>query len=167
MNSIPGALSAAVKARELLSQETPLRRDCGRLCARACCRPDGAHLSGMLLFPGEEALYETPQQGFILHEKGLLTCSGECERDTRPLACRVFPLAFTLRGGEPGVRMDPRAFAVCPLAESGVEGLSSSFVNAAKQAARILCANPETFAFIQAQDEFIRGLTRPLWGEGA
>ena len=49
-------MSAAVlTARALLSNLTPLKSDCGRLCGGACCQGDDA--TGMLLFPGEEALY--------------------------------------------------------------------------------------------------------------
>ena len=48
-------MSAAVlTARALLSNLTPLKSDCGRLCGGACCQGDDA--TGMLLFPGEEAL---------------------------------------------------------------------------------------------------------------
>ncbi|HSK68776.1 MAG TPA: hypothetical protein VLA21_05895 [Candidatus Limnocylindria bacterium] len=174
MNSILASRGAALKARELLSDETPLRRDCGRLCGSACCRPCGDGPCGMLLFPGEEGLYDTLPPGFELNKApglpggtALLTCAGSCDREARPLACRVFPLAFTMEGGAPGVRMDPRAFAVCPLAPSGVDGLAPGFRDAARSAARALCESAEGRAFVRAQDDYIRALTRPLWGEGA
>ena len=40
-------------AREKLNNVTPLRRDCGRVCSAACCRPLGGEETGMLLFPME------------------------------------------------------------------------------------------------------------------
>lgn len=51
-------------AREIMCNITPLRFDCGRLCGAACCAPDEEGDGGMLLFPGEEALYEPLPEGF-------------------------------------------------------------------------------------------------------
>ncbi len=48
------SLSAVLSARAALSDLTPLLTDCGRLCGVACCKGD--EQTGMLLFPGEEAL---------------------------------------------------------------------------------------------------------------
>ena len=49
------AITAVKAARELLKDLTPLKTDCGRLCQGACCQGDEG--TGMLLFPGEDALY--------------------------------------------------------------------------------------------------------------
>ena len=49
-------LNAVQEARALLENATPLKGDCGRLCRAACCAGDEE--TGMLLFPGEETLYE-------------------------------------------------------------------------------------------------------------
>ena len=49
------ASDAVLAARGLLQSLTPLKTDCGRLCGCACCRGD--EQTGMLLFPGEDALY--------------------------------------------------------------------------------------------------------------
>jgi len=49
------AITAVCAARKLLETLTPLKTDCGRLCAGACRQGD--EKTGMLLFPGEEALY--------------------------------------------------------------------------------------------------------------
>ena len=46
---------AVLAARTLLGPLTPLQSDCGRLCGGACCQGD--EQTGMLLFPGEDALY--------------------------------------------------------------------------------------------------------------
>lgn len=45
------------RARELLLSLTPLNHDCGMLCGQACCAPDEEGQGGMMLFPGESALY--------------------------------------------------------------------------------------------------------------
>ena len=52
------ALEAVIRARDLLSDVTPLKTDCGRICGGACCQPDEDGQGGMLLFPGEEGLYD-------------------------------------------------------------------------------------------------------------
>ena len=100
-------------AREKLAGFTPLRRDCGTLCAGACCRPDEAGRGGMALYPGEASLYQRLPDGFSIHRDvpgaphGLLVCGGSCSREDRPLACRLFPLMPTPSGG---VALDPRAW---------------------------------------------------------
>ena len=50
------ALDAVLRAREMLMDVTPLRRDCGGVCGAACCACDEDGQGGMLLFPGEDAL---------------------------------------------------------------------------------------------------------------
>lgn len=165
--------AALLAARSRLDAVTPLRRDCGALCAAACCKPDETGRGGMLLHPGEEACYLQLPPGFAitpdagLVENGLLlTCEGVCARETRPLACRVFPLMFT-RGqdGRYGVKLDPRAWPLCPLMPSGLNGLREDFVRAAWEAAAILAADDAQRAFLDAQDAAVSALTAPLWGE--
>ena len=80
-------LEAVMEARKLLSQVTPLKRDCGRYCGGACCEPDEDGQGGMLLFPGEEALYQELPEGFTLMQDDavvpdalLISCEGYCER---------------------------------------------------------------------------------------
>jgi hypothetical protein len=46
--------------------------------------------------------------------------------------------------------MDRRAWAVCPLMESGKRGLDPAFVQAVEQASRILYAHPAHAAFLDA-----------------
>ena len=141
------ALEAVLEARRLLDNVTPLRRDCGRVCGAACCAPDEDGQGGMLLLPGEEALYDPLPEGFRLSRDGgvlpgltLLTCEGRCARGARPYACRVFPLTPVLtEKGELRVRVDPRAFAVCPLSEQGVRGMNPAFARAVLEGARVLC----------------------------
>lgn len=163
------ALDAVLRARELLQTLTPLRRDCGGICGAACCAPDEDGQGGMLLFPGEEALYQTLPAGYHLSPddsvmKGmlLLTCNGRCRRELRPLACRMFPLipVLQLRDGREVLRVqvDPRAYAVCPLCESGVRGMDGDFAQAVLQSARILSACPEHAAYFRALSAYFRQL---------
>ena len=146
-------LEAVQAARAFLEAVTPLKLDCGRFCGGACCESDEDGQGGMLLFPGEEALYDPLPQGFSLEKDDgvmegaiLLTCEGYCDRSQRPLSCRLFPMLPTRKGA----KMDRRAWAVCPLMESGKAGLSQSFVNAVKQAGEILYQCPAHAAFLDA-----------------
>lgn len=168
MRKDDSSLKAVLAARAILMDATPLKRDCGRLCSARCCSPDEDGRGGMLLFPGEEACYRELPEGFALTsvpEGILLTCGGTCQRERRPLACRVFPLMFTLKEGRPSVRMDPRAWPVCPLMPSGETGLSEGFVSAALEAATILAADPSQRAFLESQQAFVNELTRAPWTE--
>ena len=80
------SLSAVLRARALLDTLTPLKSDCGRLCDGACCRGDDS--TGMLLFPGEDALYERCAFGRVLSAgfslggapTKLFVCEGHCPR---------------------------------------------------------------------------------------
>lgn len=166
MDGFEKRFAALEGAREKLAAVTPLTRDCGALCGALCCSPDEDGRGGMLLFPGEEACYETLPRGFALRRAAeglLLTCGGTCTRDTRPLACRVFPLMFVTEDGVPGVRLDPRAWPLCPLMPSGMPGLKRDFVEAAREAAAMLCASPEHRAFVEEEQLRVDEMTRPLW----
>lgn len=149
------SFSAVLRARALLEAPTPLKEDCGRLCAGACCHGDAG--TGMLLFPGEEALYADCAFGRIVPASFslggrpalLFVCRGHCPRTERPLSCRLFPLflAFT-RGGGTKVRMDTRAASVCPLYPSGAGGLSGAFLEAARQAYDVLLQDETCSAYL-------------------
>ncbi|MDD7174418.1 MAG: hypothetical protein PUH70_05040 [Clostridiales bacterium] len=157
-------MSAAVlSARALLSGLTPLKADCGRLCGGACCQGDEA--TGMLLFPGEEALYahcafaRVLPAGFSLGGQGvsLLVCQGRCERENRPLACRLFPLFLRFReDGSTRVVMDRRARALCPLTGYGLSALDSAFLDAARTAYDLLLADPACAAYLRDLDRAFR-----------
>ncbi len=157
-------MSAAVlSARALLSGLTPLKADCGRLCGGACCQGDEA--TGMLLFPGEEALYahcafaHVLPAGFSLGRQGvsLLVCQGRCERENRPLACRLFPLFLRFReDGSTRVVMDRRARALCPLTGYGLSALDSAFLDAARTAYDLLLADPACAAYLRDLDQAFR-----------
>lgn len=152
--------SAVLAARELLNHLTPLKTDCGRLCQGACCQGDEA--TGMLLFPGEEALYEdcafahVVPTGFSLGSTPaqLLVCYGHCDRKNRPLACRLFPLFLKFREDQtPVLRMDARARAVCPLTDYGMKALDPAFRQAARRAYDLLLEDETCAAYLRALDE--------------
>lgn len=147
------------QARALFDALTPLRTDCGLVCGGACCQPLEGENTGMLLFPGEEAYY-TDLPGYRLTETEagmLLTCSGRCERADRPLSCRLFPLLPLLREDGVKVATDARAKAVCPLARHGKDALAPEFVDAVRQAGRLLARDGAQRAFLlrltRQQDE--------------
>lgn len=149
-------ITSVCAARALLNHLTPLKTDCGRLCSGACCQGDES--TGMLLFPGEETLYENCSfakvipADFTLGDTPamLFVCKGTCPRDERPLACRLFPLFLAfLRSGKTKVRMDTRAAHICPLCDSGVAGLDEAFVDAARKAYDRLLEDPVCESYLR------------------
>ena len=129
----------------LLEGIPPLREDCGRLCTAACCRSLPGEETGMLLFPGEEETCRS-LPGFRLKPTAqgtLALCPGTCDRSTRPLACRMFPLIPLLRGERVRVAADARARAVCPLARQGVRACLPEFVEAVRACGELLAEDPE------------------------
>lgn len=154
------AHTAVLTARNLLEKLTPLKTDCGRLCQGACCQGD--EKTGMLLFPGEEAFYENCTfariipAGFMLGGKDalLLVCNGTCDRENRPLACRLFPLFLKFKeDGVTKLRMDVRAKAVCPLTDYGIKALDTDFKQAARKAYDILLEDQDCAAYLRELDE--------------
>ena len=146
------ALETVLAARALLETATPLHADCGRVCGAACC--EGSDSDGMLLFPGEEALYRGCAFGrarrlpYALGGRParLFVCRGTCPREARPLSCRIFPARF-LPGGD--IAMDARARGLCPIYGSGLMGLAPEFREAARKAAALLARDAECRAFLQ------------------
>ena len=151
-----GSLSRVLAARELLYSLTPLKTDCGALCANACCAGDDE--TGMLLFPGEDALYDACTFGRVIaadfslggEQAKLFVCSGRCERENRPLACRLLPLFLAfLKNGGTKVRIDDRARAVCPLCDYGMAGLDQEFADAARKAYDLLLEDEGCRAYLR------------------
>ncbi len=163
---MPSTLS---QCRALLETLTPLSSDCGLLCHGQCCRSREGEETGMLLFPGEEAYYTNSAQGRMQSTPlGLLyICRGTCDRASRPLSCRLFPLLPVLRGDEIKVAMDARARGACPLCRAGVRGLQEAFVEAVRQCGQLLAADEKQRPFLEAltrqQDEWT-ALRRQLKG---
>ena len=150
-------MDAAVSAaREKLKNVTPLKRDCGRVCGARCCRPLEGEETGMLLFPGEAEAYDG-KAGFEVRKTArgdLLICSGICDREDRPLSCRLFPLLPVI-GDDGKVRAvtDLRAKAVCPLARQGKSAMDPAFADAVREAGEILAAEDEQAVFLELLEE--------------
>ncbi len=146
------------KALALLENVTPLKNDCGLLCERACCQSDPDVGGDVWLFPYENELeYDWAEKRTVRlpvtgERAGAIRCSGACNRSLRPFCCRIFPLSpvFSKKKNEWSVRMDRRAMMVCPLCEYGLKALSPEFVNAAKEAVRLLATDPECERFLLA-----------------
>ncbi len=147
----------------ILGDVTPLKVDCGQLCNGACCEVSD-EITGMYLFPGEEVMYKSmPQWGEIYDTDfsyngkyvDLFTCTGKCDRERRPLSCRIFPLVpYVKRGGKMEIRMDIRGRGMCPLATAmRVEDLSPKFVSKVTATMKLCMANPETREFLYALSE--------------
>ena len=157
-------------AREKLKSVTPLKRDCGRVCGAACCRSPEGEETGMLLFPGEKEAY-TGKEGWTVRETAMgpmAVCSGHCDRDERPLACRLFPLLPVIReDGEVRAVTDLRAKAVCPLARQGKSALDPAFTEAVREAGSLLAADEEQAAFLKKltkEQEELKRLRKALGG---
>jgi len=148
--------AAVIAAREKLKNVTPLKKDCGRVCGARCCRTLDGEETGMLLFPTEAEAYEG-KEGWEIRKTprgALILCPGRCEREDRPLACRLFPL-LPLRGedGEIRAMTDQRARAVCPLARQGKSAMDPAFIDAVREAGELLAQSDEQAAFLDMLEE--------------
>lgn len=127
----------------------------------------------MLLFPGEEELY-TGKDGWTIRDTAagpMVICPGECDREERPLACRMFPL-LPLTGADGEIRAvtDLRAKAVCPLARQGRSAMDPVFTEAVREAGRLLAGEEEQAAFLarlKEEQEELKRLRRALGGGGS
>lgn len=160
----PSSLRAAhVRARKALEHVTPLRSDCGRLCDARCC--SGGEEDGMLLFPGEETLYDPMPEGFRILDSQirlrtgtlvrLLVCDGHCSRADRPLSCRIFPLIPTLEIDDSlEFRPDLRAALSCPLlSDPAAPEMDPVFIDALFDAFSHLTEHEDIIAFIEMLTE--------------
>ena len=130
------------KAYEIIGGLTPIKNaDCGKLCDKICCKSDEA---GMLLFPGEENIFDGIP-GFYIEEieymdtpgMKLLMCDGECERALRPFACRIFPVAPSVdKDGNVDVIPDIRGRRVCPIWD--LNHVDKNFTRVVKKAFELL-----------------------------
>lgn len=155
-----------LRAYEAIGEYTPMITDCGALCEAACCDTDEDEQGGVYLFPGERELIGDYEWGRILPGSfaPMLTCDEYCDRDKRPLACRIFPLT-PVRGksGKWTVRMDVRARPMCPLVRSGINGLNPDFVRAVRDAIRIIAESEEGEAFLERWVKLEEEYRKPLW----
>lgn len=129
-----------------LENITPLADDCGRLCGKKCCSPREEGL-GIYLFPGEEKLFPGGEGWYRVMEYGpgaeyftgdrglMISCTGMCPRERRPMACRLFPMApYINKAGQLEIIYDRDALFICPLVRSGdVKTIDRSFLEAVRQ----------------------------------
>lgn len=146
---------------DLFNGVTPLTEDCGQVCNGACCRGGSREDPlGMRLFPGEDCCLTDATVTSSADGGRLLVCGGRCEREGRPLACRIFPLfPYVTESGAVRAVYDPRAYRVCPLVRLRERvPLRKDFVRAVRRAGRMLMRDEACRAFLQAQsreiDEF-------------
>lgn len=133
------------KIYDFLGDHTPLKADCGFLCDRACCQGDDH--TGMLLFPGEETTLKVIEQ----EGQRIAVCSGTCDRDLRPLSCRIFPF-FPIRNekGKIEIVYDYRAYCLCPLIRFQDDVLfNRSFLHRLKHVGKVLYKDPACAAFME------------------
>ena len=159
-------MSILEDALALLRDMTPLRSDCGVLCGAACCSVDEDGQGGVYLFPNEiESAKNAPWARVVEDEFApMLVCEGACDRDVRPFACRMFPLTpRRKKDGSYKVGMDCRAFAICPLATSGVRGLNPAFVDAAIAAINLISTDDEGKSFIERWIALERSYSEPIF----
>jgi hypothetical protein len=149
------------EAYALLENTTPLgRNDCGSVCDAYCC--SDALGDSMELFPYEKEIFET-LEGFEVIDGEIPTvkCNGTCEREARPLACRIYPL-FPLvvnEDGEERIRViyDPRATASCPLCAHKAK-LDRRFVRAVRRAGKYLLCDEQTASHLRKTSEYLTEL---------
>lgn len=149
----------------ILGDETPLKTNCGRLCGRKCCSESDAG-EGMYLYPFEEKMFregatfaKISESDFMYGDEyaGFITCDGYCEREKRPLACRIFPLVpYVDKDGALTVIYDPRAVGFCPLENAHI---TSAFKKKVWLLSSLLFKASDTREFLISQsrliDEFI------------
>ena len=132
------------KLYAFLGALTPLKQDCGQLCAGACCKGDDH--TGMLLFPGEETTLQVIERD----EKRIAVCDGTCDRDLRPLSCRIFPF-FPIKNekGRIEIAFDYRAYFVCPMIKYQDEiAFDKRFIHRLKHIGKVLYNDPACAAFM-------------------
>lgn len=140
------------KIFKIMGNLTPLKADCGQLCGGACCKGD--ENTGMRLFPHEESVLtiKTSDSG-----TRLAVCDGTCDRNQRPLACRIFPFFPTIdEKGKIFVEADSRVGSLCPLIEHSDEIIfDPAFFKAVKKIGKILAKDDECREFLYSTTEEI------------
>ena len=140
-----------------LNLRTPLKYDCGSLCENACCVDTDGEELGMYLFPGEEEMF-CGKENFTV-DKSEMECNGKnisilfckpyCNRNERPLSCRIFPLfPYITKDGYMKVIVDPRGRGVCPLHNKELKDFNPAFVRGVRHIGEILIEENECYNFL-------------------
>jgi len=126
-----------------LNDITPIKADCGKLCDKACCKGDSD--TGMYLFPYEEIMFSNTNHNFRYNikkvkGKNLFICDGACDRNYRPLSCRIFPLMpYIDSSGKFSVSIDCRAKGICPIAYADeLSNFDPEFIKRVKKVSYLL-----------------------------
>ncbi len=140
------------KIFKILGDLTPLTADCGVLCKSACCKGDDN--VGMLLFPYEESSLNIKENELGQY---IAVCNGKCNRENRPLACRIFPFFPTVdENNKIFVEKDYRASRLCPLLEHSDEIIFDlKFFKALKKVGKLLAKDSECLEFLRSATEEI------------
>lgn len=133
-----------LRAKNIISDFTPLSADCGLLCDKRCCKGDNA--TGMLLFPGEKTALPTEEKNGVR----LCVCDGSCDRNERPLSCMIFPFfPYIAEDGSVSAVTDTRGINVCPMvAHEDKIRFSRIFLRRVRRVGRILSKNPDCRKFL-------------------
>ena len=151
-------------AYSLFDDVTPLMVDCGKLCDAACCKGDDE--TGMYLFPFEHVMFDDCPGNFKIEKSefeyggknvDILLCEPFCKRETRPLACRIFPLVpYVDENGNFNIVMDRRGKYMCPLAAAMTkDDLDEEFVRRVTYISQIMMKIPQLKEFICEQSRLI------------
>ena len=124
--------------------------------------------AGMLLFPGEEDILDgVPGFSIEIIEymdtpgMKLLMCDGECDRNLRPLACRMFPAAPRIgNDGRVSVIPDIRGRRMCPLWELNFERVDKKFVKSVGRAFELLARDEKMLEFMRLVSSEIDEINR-------
>lgn len=117
--------------------------DCGLLCGRKCCRP--LEELGIYLMPHERnALYgskdtfrwERQKRGYFLQ------CDGICDRKSRPMQCRVYPLMPII--GLNGLMFIRNPMGGCPIDKND---LTPEFIRRCFKAYKLILKNSRLLRF--------------------
>lgn len=144
--------NAINSAYDRLKYETPLKFNCGKLCECHCCK--GEDTEGMILFPGEEKLFEDKEDFSIKTDsegRKILICSGICDRKERPISCRMYPLfPLTYKLGDEikqKVIYDVRGMNTCPIVTEEIK-TDRRFVTAVRLAGKELIKDEDCLDMI-------------------
>jgi len=140
------------KIFKIMGDLTPLKADCGKLCDCACCKGD--ENVGMRLFPFEQSQLPVKE---LENGVRLVVCNGKCNRQNRPLACRVFPFFPTVDDkGNVYVEADFRGERLCPMITHSDEIIfDKGFFKALKKAGKILAKDDACLEFLRDSTEEI------------
>ena len=132
------------EAERIIGDKTPLKKDCGRVCDGACCKGDEE--TGMLLFPFEESSLTVKEKDGVR----LAVCKGSCDREERPLSCRIFPFfPYVTPEGKIKVIPDIRGVNICTLVSNFAEvRFDKGFLWRVKKVGRLLYSDEECRKFL-------------------